>query len=170
MHVAAGGNPVHDFVPRPAPAALRARWLAEGLWNDDTFAALTAEGLAGNAGARARVLSTIRPFEGTIADLAEQGARLAGLLARRGIGPGDVVAFQLPNWAEAAACFYGLLHLGAVLVPIVHIYGHKEVGHILRQSEARGPDHGRPVRTAGLPREPRGAAGHAPGPRARDHR
>ncbi len=47
------------------------------------------------------------------------------------------MAFQLPNWAEAVACFYGLLPLGVVLVPIVHIYGSKEVGHILRQSKAR---------------------------------
>jgi len=65
------------------------------------------------------------------------GRRLAGALARKGIGAGDVVAFQLPNWAEAAACVYGLLSLGAILVPIVHIYGSKEVGHILRQSGAR---------------------------------
>jgi acyl-CoA synthetase len=132
-----GGHTVREFVPRPAPAALRERWLSEELWNDDTFAALTAEGLARNANARARVLSAVRPFDGRIADLADQGARLAGLLEQRGVGAGDVVAFQLPNWAEAAATFYGLLHLGAVLVPIVHIYGHKEVGHILRQSGAR---------------------------------
>jgi acyl-CoA synthetase (AMP-forming)/AMP-acid ligase II len=65
------------------------------------------------------------------------GRRLAGALVRHGIVPGDVVAFQLPNWAEAVACFYGLLPLGVVLIPIVHIYGSKEVGHILRQSGAR---------------------------------
>ena len=65
------------------------------------------------------------------------GRRLAGTLARRGIGAGDVVAFQLPNWVEAVACFYGLLPLGVVVVPIVHIYGSKEMVHILRQSGAR---------------------------------
>ena len=65
------------------------------------------------------------------------GRRLAGTLARRGIGAGDVVAFQLPNWVEAVACFYGLLSLGVVVVPIVHIYGSKETVHILRQSRAR---------------------------------
>ena len=128
---------MHDFVPSVAPMELRRRWHAEGLWNDDTFPILVARGLADNRSGRARVLSAVRPYEGTVGDLADQGALLAGLLAARGIGPGDVVAFQLPNWPEAASTFYGLLQLGVVVVPIVHIYGHREVGHILRQSRAR---------------------------------
>jgi acyl-CoA synthetase len=128
---------MHDFVPSVAPIELRRRWHAEGLWNDDTFPTLVARGLADNRAGRARVLSAVRPYEGTVGELADQGALLAGLLAARGIGPGDVVAFQLPNWPEAASTFYGLLQLGVVVVPIVHIYGHREVGHILRQSRAR---------------------------------
>ena len=128
---------MHDFVPSVAPMELRRRWHAEGLWNDDTFPTLVARGLADNRSGRARVLSAVRPYEGTVGELADQGALLAGLLAARGTGPGDVVAFQLPNWPEAASTFYGLLQLGVVVVPIVHIYGHREVGHILRQSRAR---------------------------------
>ena len=58
-------------------------------------------------------------------------------LARLGLGPGDVVAFQLPNWVEAAITFYACAMLGVTLVPIVHFYGPKEVGFILRQSRAR---------------------------------
>jgi acyl-coenzyme A synthetase/AMP-(fatty) acid ligase len=46
-------------------------------------------------------------------------------------GPGDVVAFQLPNWMEAAAVFWASAFLGAAVVPIVHFYGRKEVGYIL---------------------------------------
>jgi acyl-CoA synthetase len=42
-----------------------------------------------------------------------------------------VVAFQLPNWAEAAAVFWASAFLGAVVVPIVHFYGRKEAGYIL---------------------------------------
>ena len=60
----------------------------------------------------------------------------AGLRAL-GIGPDDVVAFQLPNWVEAAITFYACAMLGVTLVPIVHFYGPKEVGFILRQSRAR---------------------------------
>ena len=86
---------------------------------------------------RCRVRSHVHPFTGTIGDVGDMGRRLAGTLARRGVEAGDVVAFQLPNWVEAVACFYGLLSLGVVVVPIVHIYGSKETVHILRQSQAR---------------------------------
>jgi len=128
---------MQDFVPSQAPIELRRRWQADGLWSDDTFPAVVARGLVGNRAGRARVLSAVRPYDGTLGALGDQAALLAGLLAARGIGAGDVVAFQLPNWPEAASTFYGLLQLGAVVVPIVHIYGHREVGHILRQSRAR---------------------------------
>jgi acyl-CoA synthetase (AMP-forming)/AMP-acid ligase II len=116
---------------------LARRYRAEGFWNDDTLSDIAFTGLAQASGARCRIRSRTRPFDGTIGQLGEMGLRLAGALARWGVGAGDVVAFQLPNWAEAIACLYGLLPLGVVLVPIVHIYGSKETGHILRQSRAR---------------------------------
>ena len=48
-----------------------------------------------------------------------------------------MVAFQLPNWTEAAVTFFGLALLGVVVVPIVGHYGSKEVGFALRESRAR---------------------------------
>ena len=63
--------------------------------------------------------------------------RLVTALAEAGLEPGAVVAFQLPNWREAVVAFYGLAMGGYVLVPIVHIYGPKEVRFILGQSHAR---------------------------------
>ena len=41
------------------------------------------------------------------------------------------MVFQLPNWVEAAITFWGAAQLGAVVVPIVHFYGPKEVGYVL---------------------------------------
>ncbi len=41
------------------------------------------------------------------------------------------MAIQLPNWMEAAASFWASAFLGAVVVPIVHFYGRKELSHIL---------------------------------------
>ena len=49
-----------------------------------------------------------------------------------GVAPGDVVVFQLPNWVEAGITFWAAAYLGAVVVPIVHFYGPKEVEYILR--------------------------------------
>jgi acyl-CoA synthetase len=128
---------MRDFKPTTAPIELQQRWLAEGHWTDDTFPEVATEGLERARESRARVLSEVRPYEGTVGELADRGALLAGFLASRGISAGDVVAFQLPNWPETAATFYGLIRMGVVVVPIVHIYGHHELGHILRQSGAR---------------------------------
>ncbi|HSD48795.1 MAG TPA: AMP-binding protein, partial [Actinomycetota bacterium] len=58
-------------------------------------------------------------------------------LRARGVGPGDVVAFQLPNWVEAGIAFWAAAYLGAVVVPIVHFYGAKEVGYILRATSPK---------------------------------
>ena len=57
---------------------------------------------------------------------------LAAAWRADGVGPGDVVVFQLPNWVEAGITFWAAAYLGAVVVPIVHFYGAKEVDHILR--------------------------------------
>jgi acyl-CoA synthetase (AMP-forming)/AMP-acid ligase II len=121
---------------RPS-AALAAHYRARGWWTDDTLSDLAYGGILAAASSSCRVRSRVHPFTGTVGDAGDMGRRLAGALARQGIVAGDVVAFQLPNWVEAVACVYGLLPLGAVLVPIVHIYGPKEVVHILRQSGAR---------------------------------
>ena len=75
--------------------------------------------------------SAVRPFAGTFADVELQARRLAAGLRNRGLGPGDVVALQLPNWMEAAVSFWASAILGAVVVPIVHFYGRKELSHIL---------------------------------------
>ena len=63
--------------------------------------------------------------------------RLARGLQAIGLNRGDAFAMQLPTARETAVLYLAALELGAVLVPIVHIYGPAEVGFILRQSRAR---------------------------------
>jgi cyclohexanecarboxylate-CoA ligase len=58
-------------------------------------------------------------------------------LARRGVGQGDAVAYQLPNWWEAAVAFLATVRLGAHAVPIVPILRAREVTVILRQTHPR---------------------------------
>jgi acyl-CoA synthetase (AMP-forming)/AMP-acid ligase II len=78
------------------------------------------------------VHSTVRPWRGTIADVDRAARRFAGWLGQNGIGPGDIVVFQLPNWVEAAITFWGAAYAGAVVVPVVHFYGAKELEYIVR--------------------------------------
>jgi acyl-CoA synthetase (AMP-forming)/AMP-acid ligase II len=76
----------------------------------------------------------------TVATLAEIHARslgLAGALSALGIGPGDHVAVQLSNRLECTLSYHAILRLGAIVVPIVHIYGPAETTFILRQSAAK---------------------------------
>jgi acyl-CoA synthetase (AMP-forming)/AMP-acid ligase II len=77
------------------------------------------------------------PAEATLAEMHAQSLRLASALRALGLGPGDVVAVQVPNWLEGALMFQAAMLLGVVTLPIVHIYGPAEVGFILRQSGAR---------------------------------
>jgi len=110
---------------------LALRYEAEGWWTQETIGDLVARGLATAPGTALRVHSAVRPWSGTFGEVEQVARRLAGGLRARGVGPGDVVAFQLPNWMEAAAVFWASAFLGAVVVPIVHFYGRKELGYIL---------------------------------------
>jgi acyl-CoA synthetase (AMP-forming)/AMP-acid ligase II len=62
---------------------------------------------------------------------------VAAGLQRVGVAPGDAVAVQLTNRPECAVAYQAVLLCGAVLVPIVHIYGPNEVGFILADSAAK---------------------------------
>jgi acyl-CoA synthetase (AMP-forming)/AMP-acid ligase II len=69
--------------------------------------------------------------------LAERAGRLAAGLQGRGIGPGDVVSWQLPSWWEAAALAVALDRIGAISNPIIPIYRERELSFIARQAGAR---------------------------------
>ncbi|BCI54265.1 long-chain-fatty-acid--CoA ligase [Mycolicibacterium litorale] len=116
---------------RNIPVELIERYEREGWWTPETLGELLARHLATGPDTGFYVHSELRPYRGTFGDVEAQARRLAAGLRRRGVGPGDVIAFQLPNWAEAAMTFWASAFLGAVVVPIVHFYGRKELGHIL---------------------------------------
>src|ERR1700692_4085432 len=122
---------------RPISDELVQRYQAEGWWTQDTLGDLLARGLAAHPGTTFSVHSAVRPWSGTYGDVELVARRLAAGLRARGVGPGDVVAFQLPNWMEAAATFWASAFLGAVTVPIVHFYGPKELGPLLTTAKPR---------------------------------
>ncbi|HZM31515.1 MAG TPA: AMP-binding protein [Acidimicrobiales bacterium] len=126
-----------DFRPRPVPAEVEQRWRASGLWVDETLGALLDRGLAAGAAQPFVVHSATRPAATTLGEVRDRARRMAGHLRALGIGPGDAVAFQLPNCVEAAVTFYAAAFAGAAVVPIVHFYGTKEVSYILRRTPVR---------------------------------
>ena len=93
------------------------------------------------------------------AELAQQVTRFAAALQRAGVGPGDVVSFQLPSWWEFVAVYLATVRLGAVANPLMPIFRHRELAFMLRQAEARvfiapasfrGFDHGTLARQLAL--------------------
>jgi acyl-CoA synthetase (AMP-forming)/AMP-acid ligase II len=106
---------------------------AAGAYRDDTIATLA---LAQAEAAPDRPLvagSQALSLGQAVAD----AQALAASLRAMGIEPGEVVAFQTPNWAEAAvinlACALG----GFVVLPIVPIYRDAEVAQMLGDARAR---------------------------------
>jgi long-chain acyl-CoA synthetase len=69
-------------------------------------------------------------------ELDDQSARVAGLLAARGIGPGTPIGIMLPNVPEFASVYYGILRTGAVVVPMNPLLKAREIAYYLGDSGA----------------------------------
>jgi non-ribosomal peptide synthetase component E (peptide arylation enzyme) len=125
-----------DWQPRSVAPELVSSYRQEGFWTGESLGGLLGERLAARREQSFKLRSDLRPWSGTFGDVLDGSRRVAAGLAAVGVGAGDVVAFQLPNWIEAALVFYGASLLGAVVAPIVHFYGPKEVRYILDRSGA----------------------------------
>jgi len=71
------------------------------------------------------------------AELMRRIETVAGWLAARGIGPGDVVALLMKNSAAFVELTFATSHIGAVTLPINYRLAAEEVGYILDNAAAR---------------------------------
>ncbi len=78
-----------------------------------------------------------RPHTLSWAELRTEADRISALLLELGVEPGESVAFQLPNWAECVTVTLGVLQIGAVVAPIMPVFGEREVAMVLSRSRAR---------------------------------
>ena len=69
--------------------------------------------------------------------LDDASARVAGLLASRGVGPGDRVGIMLPNVPLFPVIYYGILRLGATVVPMNVLLKGRETAHYLKDPGAK---------------------------------
>ncbi|MEO8604406.1 MAG: AMP-binding protein, partial [bacterium] len=122
---------------RPVPTAWRpadaARWHAAGHWRTEALAALLSRTATARGTATALIDGDVRL---SFTDWERRAARLAAGLADLGVGRGDVVAYQLPNWWEGAVVFLAAARLGAVVNPVLPIFRERELAFILAQSGA----------------------------------
>ena len=73
----------------------------------------------------------------TYSEVERQAAGLAASLAGLGIGAGDRIAVDLPNWPEWIVAFLAGARLGATVVPVDPALSFHELKYQLRHSEAR---------------------------------
>jgi len=67
----------------------------------------------------------------TFGELKQEADRCALGLLELGVGPGDVVSFQLPNWIEWIVLHLAVTRIGAVNNPLIPIYRDREVGFMM---------------------------------------
>ena len=115
----------------PAPVDVQESWRARGIWTNETlldrFDRAPGDQLA-------IVDGDVRL---TVDDVRTKSARVASALFDRGIEPGDVVAWQLPNWWEGIVLCWAIWRCGAISSPITPSLRAREVGYILRATKAR---------------------------------
>jgi acyl-CoA synthetase (AMP-forming)/AMP-acid ligase II len=116
------------FETRLTPA-MAARWRGAGLWGDETLATVLARRVGETPDREALTDGTHRL---TYRELAHGIDRMAARLRALGIGVGDVVTIQLPNWVEFAFVFFALERLGAVAVTVSVDFRSRELEYIMR--------------------------------------
>ena len=90
--------------------------------------------LAREAGSQAAVVGAGAPL--TYADLHARALSLAAGFRGLGLGPGDIVAVQLPNGVEFVTCYLAAGYIGATLQTIHMPYRGAEVETLLAHSRA----------------------------------
>ncbi len=121
-------------------APRREEMRARGFWpdrtiNDDLAACVAAQPdkaalIAGNSVTGAETRLTYR-------ELAEVTESIAGGLGALGVGVGDVVSYQLPNWWQFTALYLACARIGAVANPLMPIFRHRELTFMLGLAESK---------------------------------
>jgi long-chain acyl-CoA synthetase len=73
----------------------------------------------------------------TFAEFDSAAARVATLLDKAGIEPGDRVGVMLPNTPAFAIAFYGIMYRGAIAVPMNPLLKARDVAYYLSNSAAK---------------------------------
>jgi acyl-CoA synthetase (AMP-forming)/AMP-acid ligase II len=140
----------------------RRQYASQGHWDDSTLAGRVKEA----AGLDPTVTAVIdETSTHTVGDLSDQAGRLAESWRQVGVGRGDVVSIQLPNWYEAVVVAVAAQSLGAVINPLLPNYRVRELAHVFataRPSVIATPHEYRGFNHVDLVREVAGLTGVSP--------
>ncbi|MBW0148061.1 AMP-binding protein [Marinobacter arenosus] len=118
----------------------RSAMIQSGAWNDKLITHYLDEAVGRTPDREAIVSYQVTRDTRTVftyRELTDTVTRMAAGLAGLGIGKGDVVACQLPNWWQTTALHLACLRIGAILNPLMPIFRERELRFMLKHGEAR---------------------------------
>ena len=107
-----------------------------GHWDDTTLSGRLAEA-ASREPTRPAVVDRDGDNVHSYAELGRHVAIVATWLEARGVGAGDVVSIQLPNWYEFVVLAVATQRVGGVINPLLPIYRRKELLHAFTVAESK---------------------------------
>ncbi|HEX7821994.1 MAG TPA: AMP-binding protein [Sphingobium sp.] len=113
---------------------LAQRYLDEGHWTRSTLVDDARRAMGADPQAIFQIEGDRRISR---AEVWDQSLRLAGFFLSRGLVPGDVVSFQLPNWSETPVIALAARMCGLIINPIPPIYRGAELAYILADCGAK---------------------------------
>ena len=125
-----------NFDPAGHARAMR----AGGFWPDRNFDEFLVAAVSAAPDKPALVADRAdrpEPLRISYRELEDRVARVAAALRALGIGAGDVVAVQLPNWWEFVVTSLACGRIGAVVNPLMPIFRERELGYMLGFAQAR---------------------------------
>src|SRR6516164_5461077 len=106
-----------------------AQYRAAGYWRDGTLVDIARERAKEDPD---RVLLIEGDRRLTRGEAWDKAYRLAFFLMSRGLKPGDVISYQMPNWVESSVVALAARMVGLVINPIPPIYRDSELEYILK--------------------------------------
>ena len=122
-----------DMVTDPGRAGAYRR---AGHWDDSTLSGRLAEA-ASREPTRPAVVDRDGDNVHSYAELGRDVAIVGAWLEARGVGAGDVVSIQLPNWYEFVVLAVATQRVGGVINPLLPIYRRKELLHAFTVAESK---------------------------------
>lgn len=113
---------------------------AAGFWTDKTMDDFLADALAHMPDKTALTgyrCDQEQPTRLTYRQLSDRVNLAAQALHKMGVGHGDVVAVQMPNWWEFVVVTLACGRIGAVMNPLMHIFRERELKYMLDFAKAK---------------------------------
>ena len=122
------------------PVAHAKAMRADGFWIDKSYDEFLQPTIARTPDKLALLAYRADRAEGrrfTYAELGDLISRAAASLRRLGVGKGDVISVQLPNWWEFAVLTLAAFRVGAVVNPLMPIFRERELSYMLDFAESK---------------------------------